>query len=130
MYEVMGLATPQKVVVGYVDHKWRYMHGFGDSGSQWIGEFETPRAALSAVAAALGAEADDVPTIQPHDGVARQDDDGAWRVYEVDHEGVEILREGPFASKDGALERLKVLVPIEQGDQWVVDAFGVAYTLN
>ena len=129
IYEVMGAPAPPKVVIGHVDRKWKVMRGFGDPGSQWIGEFESPAAALSAIATELGAEPD-VPDIQPHDGVARQDGDGAWRVCEVDHNGAEVLLEGPFASKSKALERLQTLVPVEHGDQWVVDAFGVAHTLN
>lgn len=130
MYEVSGLSSP-RTIIGRVDHSWKILRGSGEPGAQWVGDYQSPADALVALAKELGAEAD-VPILnaQPHDGIAQQDSDGRWNVYELDEFGVSVHKAGPLSSRSEAIDELKRIVPVESGDQFVVDAQGVVQVLN
>lgn len=130
-YEVAGLPSGQRVVIGQVNHDWRILSGAGEPGAQWSGDFKSPTEALKGLASTLGVEADVPPMdAQAHDGVARQDEEGRWDVWVLDEFNVMERHAGPIVSKSDATKELQRLVPVKDGDQFVVDAIGVVEILN
>jgi hypothetical protein len=67
----------------------------------------------------------------PGDGIAKENDDGTWYVYDVEPNGAWRLLEGPFGHESAAIARLTALVePTRRRAQWVINRLGVGYTLN
>jgi len=131
MYEVHGLPVGQRALIALFGRTWRFLRIAGDVPDTWAGSYDSPRAALAALAHDVNAEpfTSDPTMLQPHDGVAKQDEAGRWSVYRVEPDRRLRFLDGPF-EKQEAIGRLRELVPISEGDQWAVDVWGVAHTLN
>jgi len=130
MYSVSGLPEGHRASIALFGDRWKILRIVDDIPGTWFGDFPTPQAAIAALAADLGEQelaAGSLP--QPHDGVARQHEDGRWSVYQVDTDGTLRLLAGPFDRHD-ALNRLRTLVPVSEGDQWVIDFWGVTRALS
>lgn len=130
MYTIDGMPAGERAVIALFGSSWKILRVVGDEPGTWFGDFHTPQAAGVGLAAEVKASfATGDGGIQSHDGVAKQGDDGRWTVYQVDLDGQLRRLEGPY-EKDEAIIRLRALVPIDVGDQWVIDIWGVARTLN
>lgn len=130
MYTIEGMPTGERALIALFGNTWKILRIVDDVPGIWFGDFQTPQAAVAGLASELHAQISTVTSgPQPHDGIAKQGEDGRWAVYHVDFDGQLRYLEGPY-EKDEAIARLQVLVPVETGDQWVIDAWGVARTLN
>jgi hypothetical protein len=130
MYTVDGMPVGERAVIALFGRSWKILRVVGDDPGTWNGDFQTPQDAVAGLATQVcappsGAEAGP----QPYDGIARQDEDGRWTVYQVEPDGGARKLEGPY-ERDEAIARLRSLVPVDVGDQWVIDVWGVSHTLN
>jgi len=130
MYDVDGMPVGQRALIAVFGRSWRILRIVDDVPGTWVGNFDSPQAAVAALARELnGSPPSSASEPQPHDGIAKQDEDGRWSVYQVEFNQSLKLLEGPY-DKEEAITRLQALVPVSDGDQWVIDVWGVAYTLN
>lgn len=130
MYAVDGLPPGQRASIAQFGTSWKVLRIVDDVPSTWTGNYSTPQEAAAALSFDIsGVPPDDTRGPQPHDGIAKQGEDGFWNVYQMTFEGTLQLLAGPFDKSD-AIRKLQKLVPVEVGDQWVVDAWGVGHTLN
>ena len=130
MYAVDGLPPGQRASIAQFGTSWKILLIIDDVPGTWTGNYSTPQEAAAALAISVsGAPPDETRGPQPHDGISKQSEDGFWNVYQMTFERTLQLLAGPFDKSD-AIRKLQELVPVEVGDQWVVDVWGVGYTLN
>ena len=130
MYTIDGMPIGERALIALFGRTWKILRVVDDIPGTWFGDFPTPQAAVEGLARELHAQiATAAGGPQAHDGIAKQGEDGRWAVYQVDFDGHLRHLEGPY-ERDEAIARLQVLVPVDTGDQWVIDAWGVARTLN
>jgi hypothetical protein len=130
MYTVDGLPAGQSASIALFGRTWKILRIVDGIPGTWSGAFTTPQAAIAGLALEINGELPSALSLpQPHDGIAKQHEDGGWSVYQVDFNGEFRLLEGPY-DKEEAIARLRALVPVAEGDQWVIDVWGVAHTLN
>lgn len=130
MYAVAGLPAGERAAIALFGHTWKILRIVDDVPGTWTGDFATPHEAAAALSIEIEGKAPAAPSgPQPHDGIAKQFEDGRWRVYQVEFTGELRLLEGPY-DKQEAITRLQALVPVAEGDQWVIDVWGVRHALN
>jgi hypothetical protein len=130
MYAVDGLPSGEHASIAQFGTTWKILRIVDDVPSTWTGNYSTPQEAAAALSIAVsGVPPEDSRGPQPHDGIARQGEDGLWNVYQMTFGGTLQLLAGPFDKRD-AIRTLQDLVPVEVGDRWVIDAWGVGHTLN
>lgn len=131
MYAVDGLPAGQKASIALFGNSWKILRIIDGVPGSWAGHFNSPQEAVSALVSELTGESQpshsDGP--QPHDGIAKQAANGQWSVYRVASNGELEFLEGPFDKRD-AVERLRALCPVSEGNQWVIDVWGIGTALN
>ena len=130
MYSIDGMPTGERALIALFGRTWKILRIVEDVPGTWFGDFPTPQAAVAGLASEIHAQISTVARgPQAHDGIAKQGEDGRWTVYQVDFDGQLLHLDGPY-EKDEAIARLQALVPLEVGDHWAIDVWGVARTLN
>lgn len=130
MYTVDGLPAGQRASIAQFGKSWKILRIVDDIPGTWTGNYSTPQEAETALSIeVIGSAPDVIRGPQPGDGIARQNENGQWRVYHIEFDGALHMLGGPYG-KQAAIEHLRTLVPVEKGDQWVIDVWGVAHTLN
>jgi len=126
MYSIEGMPAGERAQVAVFGRSWKILRIIDDVPGTWFGDYTTPQAAAAALAAMMHADFLSRPDgPQPHDGIVRQEQDGRWYLFRVELDGTPTRLEGPY-DKEEAIGRLRVVVPVDIGDQWVIDYWGIA----
>lgn len=105
MYSVDGLPAGQRASIAQFGKSWKILRIVDDMPGIWTGNYSTPQEAEAALSIEVSGSTPDAPRgPQPGDGIAKQDEEGQWRVYQMESNGALNMLGGPYG-KQAAIEQ-------------------------